>query len=101
MSGNPDAPDCAGPEGRLAHRGQPRGVRLVPFATLLANLVGCSGPVASRLEHPERRVRLDAALFEPRAVHVQELAERDPILSSRGYGPAPEGITVFRFDGRG
>ncbi len=51
-------------------------------------------------EHPEVRVRLDDALFELRAVHLTNAAERNSILSFRGYDPAPDGIAVFRFDGR-
>jgi hypothetical protein len=49
---------------------------------------------------PEVLVRVDSALYELRAVHVTDAAERIPILESRGYDPVPDGIAVFRFDER-
>ena len=50
--------------------------------------------------HSAVRVRIDSSLFELRAVHVTEPAERSSVLESRGYEPIPEGIAVFRFDRR-
>lgn len=51
------------------------------------------------LEHPAVGVRIDASIFELRAVHVTD-DTRTPILEARGYDPVPEGIALFRFDPR-
>lgn len=52
------------------------------------------------IEQPDVRVRVGDALFELRAVHVTDPAERDPILQFRGYDPVPPGIALFRFEPR-
>ncbi len=53
------------------------------------------------IEEPQVRVRIGAALFELRAAHVTEPAERDLILRLRGYDPVPDGIALFRLERRG
>jgi hypothetical protein len=52
------------------------------------------------LEHPDVRVRIDEAIYELRAVRVEDGPLRDAILKQRGYEPVPEGIVLFRFEPR-
>lgn len=53
------------------------------------------------IEHPDVRVRIDGRIFELRAVHVTDPAQRDRVLRERGYDPPPAGIALFRFEPRG
>lgn len=52
------------------------------------------------IANPDVRVRLGDRLFELRAVHVTEAAEREGVLRFRGYDPVPDGIQVFRLEPR-
>lgn len=53
------------------------------------------------IDHPDVKVRVGDALYEVRAAHVSEPAEREAVLRFRGYQPVPEGIEVFRSEARG
>jgi len=50
------------------------------------------------IEEPEVRVRFGDQLFELRAVHATDPAERERVLRFRGYDPVPAGIALFRFE---
>jgi hypothetical protein len=50
------------------------------------------------IAEPDVRVRFGDRIFELRAVHVTDPAEREPILRFRGYDPVPPGIALFRFE---
>jgi hypothetical protein len=52
------------------------------------------------LAHPDVRVRIGDAIYELRAVRVDDPAVREPILKDRGYDPVPDGIVLFRFEAR-
>jgi hypothetical protein len=44
------------------------------------------------------RLRIGRRLFDLRAVHISDPAEREAILAYRGYDPVPDGIAAFRFE---
>jgi hypothetical protein len=52
------------------------------------------------IAQPDVRVRIDGSLYDLRAIHVTDSAQRESVLRHRGYDPVPDGIAVFRFEPR-
>jgi hypothetical protein len=50
------------------------------------------------IQDPMVRLRIGRRLFDLRAVHISDPAEREAILAYRGYDPVPGGIAAFRFE---
>jgi hypothetical protein len=49
------------------------------------------------IENPDVRLRIDDAIYELTAVHVDDGPERQTVLRFRGYDPVPPGVALFRF----
>ena len=52
------------------------------------------------VQAPMVRLRIGRQIFELRAVHISDPAERLGVLKFRGYDPIPNGIAAFRFEPR-